>query len=109
MSAVNGPMEERPPWEPVIAVGAVALAAVALASMGFSQPALPLLIAGYVLGAIVAVGLMTLYRALKAKRRSKAFRPSPLRDLLAMAFTIVGVVAGLTCAFLLATEIAKRV
>jgi len=110
VTALNSGVEARPPWWPVIAVIGVSLASLALAVLplsGVTSPTEPLLIGGYVLGAIIAVGLMTVYRALKAQRRSKIFRPSPLRDRLTMTFTLLGVLGGLTCAFLLATEMAK--
>ncbi|TDE92635.1 hypothetical protein EXU48_13945 [Occultella glacieicola] len=62
---------------------------------------------GYVLGAVVTVVFAALYRSIRAARRSKIFRPSPGLDRVVTVVMVVGVAAGIACAYLLATEVAK--
>lgn len=96
-----------PPSWPLAVLVAVSLTSIVLAWVGPIRFGLAVPTAGYALGAIGAVVLLTLYRALRDRRRGRLFRPSPLKDRLAYALAILGLLAGLFCAFQLATELAK--
>ena len=101
----------RAPWWPVGTALLAALAAVtlAVANATLMDPvSRPLLIAGYLLGAIMTTALAAVYRALRnALRRHPQFRVQRHLDRLAVAAMSVGFAAGLANAVLLATELAK--
>lgn len=101
----------RAPAWPAFAAVAVALLSVVLAlvsALVLDPPSRVLLIAGYVLGAVVTTVVASVYRAMRnARRPDPAFRPQPWLDRLATWALVVGVLAGLLNAFFLATELAK--
>ncbi|MCK6211565.1 hypothetical protein KZX45_13525 [Georgenia sp. EYE_87] len=66
-----------------------------------------LAIAGYLLGAVVSVFLLTLYRSINSLRRSKSFRRNPRLDRTGQLIAVCGLVVGLYCGYLVATELAK--
>jgi hypothetical protein len=99
------------PWWPVAGASALALAAIALALVNWlllGEVSIPLLAAGYVLGAMGPTVLASVYRALRnSRRRHPRFRVQPGLDRTAVTVMAVGVAAGLANAVLLATELAK--
>ncbi|WP_456824090.1 hypothetical protein [Cellulomonas sp. P5_E12] len=101
----------RAPAWPAIAALAVAVVSVAAALVSvlvLDAPSVPLLVAGYVLGAVVTTIVASVYRAMRSRRRpDPRFRPQPWLDRLATSALVIGVAAGLVNAFLLATELAK--
>lgn len=93
---------------PVVAQAVTVAGAAALAGLVSTGAApWPLAGAGYVLGAVVAVFLLTLHRSLTSVRRSKHFRPNPLLDRTAVALAALGLLVGLYSGYLVATELAK--
>lgn len=99
-----------PPLPLTIMTGAAAAVAVVAAILGATAQSVLLPAIGYVVGAVVGVVLGVLYRSFRDKRRSQSrgsFRANPLLDRLTQVSMGVGVVAGLFCAYLLATELAK--
>lgn len=63
---------------------------------------------GYVFGCLGAIIFASTHRALRDKeRRNPAFRLDPWLDTWARVSIVVGLVAGLWCAFLVATELAR--
>jgi hypothetical protein len=95
------------------ALVAVAAAAVLVGILGYAGQLpegarIPLLVAGYLLGAVGVTALAATHRALiNGRRKHPRFRPSPALDRVARAGLWVGLAAGLGDAFLLATELAK--
>jgi hypothetical protein len=68
----------------------------------------PLLVIGYILGAILTIVSACVYRALRNVRRSDPrFRPQPILDRAAVLAIGFGMAAGLANAVLLAIELAK--
>ncbi|WP_447925148.1 hypothetical protein [Georgenia muralis] len=93
---------------PVVAQGVAVAGAAALAwYVSLNDGPWPLAIAGYLLGAVVSVFLLTLYRSISSLRRSKSFRRNPLLDRTAQLVALCGLVVGLYCGYLVATELAK--
>lgn len=109
-TAVRHDAVRAPAW-PAFAAVAVAVVSVALAVVGvlvLDPPSVPVLVAGYVLGAVVTTVVASVYRAIRSRRRpDPRFRPQPWLDRLATSALVLGVAAGLVNAFLLATELAK--
>lgn len=100
----------RAPAWPACAAAAVALLSVAAAVSGLvlDPPSKPVLAVGYLLGAVVTTVVASTYRAMRNQRRpDPRFRPQVWLDRLAKGALVVGVLAGLLNAFLLATELAK--
>jgi hypothetical protein len=101
----------RAPWWPVAAtavVSALAIAFAAVSAFVLETVSFPLVISGYVLGAMVTTALAATYRALRnARRRHPRFRVQRGLDRAAAVAMGVGFVAGLVNAGLLATELAK--
>jgi hypothetical protein len=99
------------PWWPAGAASGCALVALVLVLIDLSviQPvSVPLLILGYLLGALVTTAFAATYRAKRdGKRRHRLFRVPVALNRLVIAATCVGVLAGIGNAVLLATELAK--
>jgi hypothetical protein len=99
------------PWWPAGASGASALVAVALVALDLFvlQPvSIPLVVVGYVLGALATTAFAATYRALRDGQRRKRMYRVPVRlNRVVVAATCVGVLAGIGNAVLLATELAK--
>ncbi|WP_154794115.1 hypothetical protein [Occultella kanbiaonis] len=93
-------------WPVVLEVLAV-LGAIAVVALNLTEATWWLCLIGYLLGAVVAVVFAAVYRSIRAARRSKVFRPSPGLDRIVTITMVVGVLAGVACAYLLATEVAK--
>ncbi|QDB79064.1 hypothetical protein FE251_06530 [Georgenia wutianyii] len=97
-----------PPYWPVaLQGGAVAAAAVLGWLVAAREAPWELAVVGYVLGAVVAVFLLTLYRSLSSLRRSKHFLRRPLLDRASLGLAVAGLACGLFCGYLVATELAK--
>ncbi|SDS02996.1 hypothetical protein SAMN04489860_0633 [Paraoerskovia marina] len=101
----------KPPVSLAVVAMASALVAVALVplSRGLSSSALlSVTIAGYLIGAVVTVVFASLYRTGRNKARTeREFRPQGWADKVVTVALVLGILAGLVHAFLLATEIAK--
>jgi hypothetical protein len=101
----------RAPVWPGLAAAATAVlsvAAVVVSVLVLDPRSVPVLVGGYVLGAVVTTVAASVYRAQRNQRRpDPRLRPVPGRVRLVSAALVVGVVAGLVNAFLLATELAK--
>lgn len=96
---------------PVIALAfALAAAVTAVVLMQFFGLAslIGLAAAGYGLGAVVSVVFASLYRASKSARRGPTFRENPALDRIVTILLVTSVVAGIACAYFLATEVARR-
>lgn len=90
----------------VVTVASIGIAAASVMLVGFAS--LPLVTAGYVLGAIATTVLVSIYRATRNSRRNHPrFRVQRGRDRVAGVTMCIGIVAGLANAVLLATELAK--
>lgn len=101
------PAVVSPRW-PIVVQGVVVAGAAVLAWLVAARDApWQLAAVGYVLGAVVAMFLLTLYRSLSSLRRSKQFRSSPLLDRAVLLLAVTGLVVGLFCGYLVATELAK--
>lgn len=99
-----------PKWPALCAVGVALLAMLAAVGsyLSLGTTALILAAAGYVLGCLGAVIFASTHRALRDKeRRNPAFRLDPSLDSIAKGSIAVGLLAGLVCAFQVATELAK--
>ena len=110
MSGELGRDVVHPPAWPVAAAAASAIVALTIAVLGAraTAPSVPLLVAGYVFGAVVTVALSAVFRALRdARRKHPRFRVNLLLNRLVAVVVGVGFLAGLGNAFLLATELAK--
>lgn len=90
-------------------MAAALAAAAAVLGGGLLAPAsIPLLSLGYVLGGIVSIVFSSVYRALRnGLRPHPRFRPQPALDRLLPIGVVLGILAGLSNAVLLATELAK--
>jgi hypothetical protein len=99
------------PTIPVSAAVVAALASLSLFAVNqffMTDVSVPLLITGYVLGAVLTIVSACVYRALRNVRRSDPrFRPQPFLDRVAVVAIGFGMVAGLANAVLLAIELAK--
>lgn len=105
--AVAHPAVTPPTW-PVVVQSLAVSGAGALAWLVAALDApWQLAVVGYVLGAVVAMLLLSLYRSLSALRRSKTFRNNPLLDRAVLVLAVTGLVVGLFCGYLVATEMAK--
>jgi hypothetical protein len=93
-------------WPVALEVLAV-LGAIGVVAVSLTGATWWLCLVGYLLGAVVAVVFAAVYRSIRAARRSRVFRPSPGLDRVVTIAMVVGVVAGIASAYLLATEIAK--
>lgn len=102
------PAATTPPSWPVV-LQALAVPASAVLAWLVAERDAPwqLALVGYVLGAVASVLLLTVYRSISSLRRSKAFRRSPVLDRAAQALAVSGLLVGLGCGYLVATELAK--
>lgn len=110
LSAPSVVRTRTPRWPAVVIVVVVLVAAVLLGAQRVDDGQVRLLsaVAGYVLGALVATALASVYRARRnTARLSNEFRPSRGLDRLVSTTLVVGLLVGLVQAFLLATELAK--
>ncbi len=102
----------RTPWWPLaatIAAGSVSVGLAAVNAFGLEPDSIALLLAGYLLGAIVATVFVSIHRALRnAHRGHPQFLPQPGLDRLAALGLGIGMAAGLTNAVLLALELSKQ-
>lgn len=107
--ATGGATRVYVPRGPAVVTLALAIVAGACAVLGATQPVSWLVpLAGYVMGCIGTVAGASVHRSLENKRRSNPrFQLQPFLGRLAHGAMVAGLVAGLMCAFLVATELAK--
>lgn len=108
-SATGGGPVRAPAWAAYGALAAAVLSAAAALVVATAESAsMPILIAGYLAGALLTTVLAASYRSQRnARRANPRFRVQRTVDR-AAAFGIgLGFAAGLANAFLLATELAK--
>ena len=95
-----------PKW-PVLALGAAVLLAVLAIWPG--RTSLSFAVGGYILGALVAPAVTVLYRfARRSAAKSPFFIPNRQVERLVLILLVVGVLAGVTNAWFVATELAKQ-
>jgi len=99
-----------PAWPVLVAVAALVVAA--LAALLNIAPgdgvSVPMLLLGYLAGAIITLVMSAIYRSLRNSRRNHPrFRVQLWLDRLVGFLALAGLLVGLANAFLLATELAK--
>lgn len=101
----------RAPWWPIagsLFAVAVSAALFVIHLVNFEARSIPLLIVGYLTGAVATTVLASVYRALRNARRSHPrFQPQRPLDRAAVGAMVIGLLAGMGNAVLLATELAK--